>query len=253
MKAASALTVQTEVLGERLGNEQFKALLDEVADGPSIAVKVTRSEALVGGVEEGEVLLGPDDFGNFTPLGVRRVNTSRVVGAGVQQDDAPLGCIADGLLHTLDVEALCLLVKVRVLCDGNANIGEDLVVVGPCWVGQENGLVALVEFGEEQSTQVDGTGARDGLNGGYALLGNGRRRFAQNKLGGFGGERGETCDGQVFVVEVGIVADNLVGLEGCRRLAGGLILGAQGLGRLFLGNGGVRGRERGAPTLRDAT
>lgn len=86
------------------------------------------------------------------------------------------------------------------MCDGNTDIGEDLVVIGPCWVGQIDGLVALVEFGEEESTQMAGTGARDGLDGGDSLFGEGRGGFAQYELGSSRGERSETCNGQVFVV-----------------------------------------------------
>lgn len=51
---------------------------------------------------------------------------------------------------------------------GEVDVGEDLVVVGPGWGGEVDGLVfgAEVEFGEEKTAEVDGAGAGDGLEGG---------------------------------------------------------------------------------------
>lgn len=58
VESARALTVQTEVLSEGLRDAQLEALLDEVADGPGVADQVAGGEALVCGVEEGEVRAG---------------------------------------------------------------------------------------------------------------------------------------------------------------------------------------------------
>lgn len=43
------------------------------------------------------------------------------------------------------------------------DVGEDLVVVGPCWVAEVDGWFAGVEFREEESSKMDGTCAGDGL------------------------------------------------------------------------------------------
>lgn len=58
VESASALTVKTEVLSERLRDAQLEALLDEVADCPGVADQVAGCEALVCGIEEGEVRAG---------------------------------------------------------------------------------------------------------------------------------------------------------------------------------------------------
>lgn len=51
---------------------------------------------------------------------------------------------------------------------GEVHVREDLVVVGPCWGGEVDGLVggAHVEFGEEKGAEVNGAGAGDCLEAG---------------------------------------------------------------------------------------
>ncbi len=54
----------------------------------------------------------------------------------------------------------------------DADIGEDLAVVRPSGVAQVDGAIRaidLVELGEEESSQVDGTSPGDGLDGAGAL------------------------------------------------------------------------------------
>lgn len=163
MEATGALTIEAKVLGETLGYDELKALLDKVADSPVITVEVTRSKALVSTVEEGEVVLLAHDGSNLLPLLLSRVNTRGIVGAGVEENDGSIGGGLDGGLHALKVQTLGLLGEVGVLGNGEADIGEDLVVVGPGWVGEVDGAVALVELGEEESAEMDGAGAGDGL------------------------------------------------------------------------------------------
>jgi hypothetical protein len=61
---------------------------------------------------------------------------------------------------------------------------------------------------------VDSTGSGDGLDGGGALLLEGGRLGAQDQLGGLAGEVGDTRDRGVLVVQLGVVAEDLVGLGG---------------------------------------
>jgi hypothetical protein len=144
-----------------------------------------------------------------------QVDAGGVVGADVQEDDGAGGSVAQGGEHAREVEALGLGVEVGVVGEGEVDIGEDLVVVGPGWVGEVDGglRVGGVEFGEEESAQVHGTGAGDGLEGAYAVLANGRAVGANHQLLGGGGVVGETFDGEVFVIEGGVIANELVGLS----------------------------------------
>ncbi len=168
VEGAGSFAVEAEVLGEGLRDAQFEALLDEVADRPGVVLEVPGREALVGAVEEGEVLLGADDFGDVGPLGAGGVDAGGVVRAGVQEDDAAFGGGVDGRAHAVVVEAFGLRGEVGVGFDGQVDVGEDLVVVGPGRGGEVDGLVvgADVEFGEEETAEVDGAGAGDGLEGG---------------------------------------------------------------------------------------
>ena len=65
--------------------------------------------------------------------------------------------------HAIEVKALGLLGEVGVVGEGEADIGEDLVVIGPCWVGEVDGRFLGVEFGQEETAQVDSAGSRDSL------------------------------------------------------------------------------------------
>lgn len=162
-----ALTVQTKVLGEGLRDAELEALLDKVADGPCVAGQIARREALVGGVEEGELATLAHECGDLLPLLLRGVDTGRVVCAGVEEDDgAGRRCPQRGH-HAVKVEALGLGGEVGVVGEGEADICEDLVVIGPGWVGKIDGGLGLcgVELGEEEAAQVDGAGSRDGLEG----------------------------------------------------------------------------------------
>lgn len=99
VEGTGTLAVEAEVFGEGLGDAELEGLGDEVADGPGVVFEVAGGEALVGAVEEGEVLLGADGFGELDPLVVGEVHPGRVVGAGVQQDDASGRGLFDGREH----------------------------------------------------------------------------------------------------------------------------------------------------------
>ncbi|KAI6759458.1 hypothetical protein HG530_010138 [Fusarium avenaceum] len=124
-----------EVLGETLSNNELEALINKVADCPSILDKITGSKALVGGIEEREVVSLLHDGSNLGPLVLCWVNASRVVCTGMEDEDGTLGSRLQSLLEALEIKSLGLLVKVG-----------------------------------EQSTQVHGTGTRDCLQRRRALL-----------------------------------------------------------------------------------
>ena len=171
MERARALTVQTEVLREGLRDTQLEALLDEVSHRPGVAVQVARGETLVCGVEEGEVATLAHDDGELFPLVLGEVDTSRVVSTGVEEDDGAGGGLTDAVQHAVEVEAFRLGVEVGVGCEGEADIGEYLVVVGPGWVGEVDGGLGVrgVEFGKEEGTEMDSSRARDRLESGHLI------------------------------------------------------------------------------------
>lgn len=108
-KGTGSLSVETHVLGERLGQNGLVTLGDKVSEGKGVVVDVSRGETLVGlrkreirvamsasvvstvslavshHVEEGEVTLLLEDVAELLPLLVSGVNTGRVVRATVIQ------------------------------------------------------------------------------------------------------------------------------------------------------------------------
>lgn len=66
------------------------ALLNEVTDSKSVFGGISRGEALVRHVKEGEKLLFLDKVRNFPPLSGGGIDTRGVVSAGMQEDDSTL-------------------------------------------------------------------------------------------------------------------------------------------------------------------
>lgn len=174
MEAACALAVETKVLGVGLCDEELEALLDEVADGPVVCAEGARSEALVGAVEEGELLPLLHDSCDLLPLFLCRINACGVVCASVEEDNASFRCRFECADQAVKVKTLGLLAEVWVVLDGEVDVGEDLVVVCPCWRAEVDRLGfrcgGVVELLEEETTKVVGTSAGDGLEGGDTLL-----------------------------------------------------------------------------------
>lgn len=71
----------------------------------------------------------------------------------------------NGGAHATEVEAFGFDGEVWVGFYREMDVGEDLVVVGPCWGGEVNGLIgrAGIEAGKEEGAEVDGAGAGDCL------------------------------------------------------------------------------------------
>lgn len=136
VESAGALTVQTKVLGEGLGDAELEALIDEVADRPRVAGEIARREALVCCVEERKVLTFAQNDRDLLPLVLGQVDAGGVVGAGVQDDDGAGRSFAQGTEHAVEVEAFGFGGKVGVVGESEADIGEDLVVVGPGGAGE---------------------------------------------------------------------------------------------------------------------
>ena len=165
MEGAGPFTVETEVLGEGLGDAEFETLFDEIADSPGVAFEVAGCKTLVCAVEEGKVLFVADDFGEFFPLVMDWVNAGGVVGAGVEKDDTTFRGFLNGGGHALEVEAFGFSGEVRVRLYGEVDVGKDLVVIRPCWRGEVDRLIVwtFIELGEKEATEMNGAGAGDGL------------------------------------------------------------------------------------------
>ena len=170
VEGSGTLTVQTQVLGKRLGNAQFKALVDKVSNSPRVAYQVARREPLIGTVEEGEMLPLANDLCDKLPLLLGRIDAGRVVGAGVQEHDGPRQRGTKGEEHAFKVEALGFGREVRVFDHVQTDIVKDLVVISPGGIREVDLWALGVEFGNKKSAQMNGSCSRDCLNRGYLKM-----------------------------------------------------------------------------------
>ena len=115
-------------------------MLNEVANSPGIIFEIAGREALVRAVEEGEMFPRAYHLGELHPLIAGGVDACRVVGAGVEEDYASFGGFFDGGAHAGEVEGFGGRGEVGVDFYGEVDVAEDLVVVGPCWGGEVDGL-----------------------------------------------------------------------------------------------------------------
>lgn len=102
------------------------------------------------------------------PLLPRRVDASRVMRAGMQQDDVPRGRVRLERAHqVLKVEPLLPAVPVRVPPDRHPDQAPDVAVVHPAGV-REPDRRRLQRVGQEARAEEVGPRARDGLQGAHA-------------------------------------------------------------------------------------
>ena len=99
-ESSDPLSVESHVLGVRLGQADAVAVVQELPDRERVSVHVARGESLVGHVEEDKEVPALDDLRELLPLLGPRVHPGRVVGAGVEKDDAPLGDFLEGRLFS---------------------------------------------------------------------------------------------------------------------------------------------------------
>lgn len=172
-----------------------------MSESESILVGIAAGKALVGHIEEGEVLLLLDDLGDLHPLLLSGVNASRVVCACVEEDNAALGHLLEVLDQAIVVKANGVLVVVPVLLDLQAGVLEDGVVVCPRGVRDIDGLIAGIVAFQESTTDAKGTSTGDGLGDNDAALLDGRRARTVCELESCLGEIGDTSNAGVLLVQ----------------------------------------------------
>ena len=161
--------------------------LNKVPRSESITAGIATSKALVGHIKESKVALLLHNVANLAPLVLGRINTSRVMRAGVKKDNA----VARGSLNiskeTLKVKTDSILVVVAVLLDLETAILEDGIVVGPAW-GREVDLLRVgVEALQERTADSQSSRSGDGLgNAETAILNHGRIGAVRELSGGRG-------------------------------------------------------------------
>mmetsp|Transcript_27289 Transcript_27289/g.78506 ORF Transcript_27289/g.78506 Transcript_27289/m.78506 type:complete len:270 (+) Transcript_27289:958-1767(+) len=116
---------------------------DKLTDGPRISLDGASSEALIGHVKDHQVLPVVDDLQDLAPLIAAGVHTCRVVGTGVEEDDAHGLCVVQVLQHALQVQTLSAGVEVSVGPRLQSSLVKYRRVVRPCGLWEVDDGVAL--------------------------------------------------------------------------------------------------------------
>lgn len=95
---AGTLAVDTEVLGERLGDYALNTFASKEPGGVAVVLEAPGGKALVSSVEKGQVFLAFEDGKQLVELFLRQIDSRRVVCAGVNKEDRTVGRCLD-ILH----------------------------------------------------------------------------------------------------------------------------------------------------------
>ena len=130
-EGTDTLTIETHVLGKALSKDKLMTLLNEQTNRVGILVGVTTGEALVGHVEEWEVLFLLDHIADLLPLLRSWVDAGGVVSASMKQNHTLARSSFEISNHAIKVKTDGVLIVVLVLLDLEATVEEDRLVVGP--------------------------------------------------------------------------------------------------------------------------
>jgi len=131
-KCARALPIETHVLRKRLGEEDVVSVVQKLADGKGICVDRAGGETLVGHVKVDEEIFVFANLREFLPLLGRGINTSRVVGAGVEEDTSTIGHFVLQVVEaSLRIETTGRRIVVAEAVDLITGMHEDRVVISP--------------------------------------------------------------------------------------------------------------------------
>mmetsp|Transcript_28537 Transcript_28537/g.66126 ORF Transcript_28537/g.66126 Transcript_28537/m.66126 type:complete len:250 (+) Transcript_28537:160-909(+) len=139
MQHAHALSIETQVLGKRLAQEELKSHVGEEADGGGVLLQVAAGVSLVCTVQEGNEAALLHDLCNLLPLLRTRINACWVVGASVKQHKGTLlhRC-AQRVQHPMEIKAETILLPVWVGVSLKARLLEDREMVAPGGIGVPN-------------------------------------------------------------------------------------------------------------------
>lgn len=198
MEGTSTLTIESHNLSERLSDDHLEALVKEISETVCISIEESRSESLVGSVEEGEKLILFTDIGDLSPLFLSRVNSSGVMGASVEKHNGSSLGLGEILKHSSDVETLGLGVEVSVLVDSKATGAKDRLVVTPGRVADVNRSASV--FLQKGSENVEGTSSRKSLGRCNSSTSDVGVLPSEESTSRSSAEVGITIDGSIFFI-----------------------------------------------------
>lgn len=129
VKGPDTFTVQAGIFCETLTDQHRDTTFGEFPNGPGILVQIAASETLVGAVEKGVMTLLQHHICDLIPLFLRRVNTGRIMGAGVKEKNRTVWSSGERGEELSASEADCFGIIVLVGKRFDRDISEDGEVV----------------------------------------------------------------------------------------------------------------------------
>lgn len=150
MKSTGSFSVKSHDFSERLGNDHFETLSNEISKSLSVFIEVSRNEALISGIEEWVKSSLLDDGSNLFPLVKSWINTGWVVSTGVKHHGGTWSSSSKIGNHTFEIKTFGLFVEISILSNVKTTFGKDGVVISPCWITNVNWgrFVFLKEFSD---------------------------------------------------------------------------------------------------------
>ena len=182
VEGSTSFSVESHVLGKALGKHDLEPLFDEISDGPGVLLKVSSGEALIGRVEEGNQRVSLANFSDFLPLFSGGINSSGVMGAGVEEDDGSRNGVVEELDHGRDVRSSGLGVVVRILDPFKSSVFDNVLMVKPGGVGKidEPGEI----LAEESESETQGSSSGNGLASGDSFVLDDAAVFSEDQVSG---------------------------------------------------------------------
>lgn len=138
VQGTDSFTVHTHILGVTLRDKHIESLFGEVPDWEGISDEISTSKSLVGRIEVGEQLLFLHNLSNLLPLIAGGINSGWVVGTYVQQHDIAGLCLVESVNKLANQSLVGFGIVVGVFAELEARSSDDVVVVGPSGVRNQN-------------------------------------------------------------------------------------------------------------------
>ena len=201
--ATSTLTIETEVLSERLEKHNVVKILSEKSKTVCITLKITRSETLISWVEGTEVALGLYDIKNVVPLGWGWVYTCWIVCANVKQNNWVALGILKILTESVKVKSLGGSIIIPVIYPFSSNNFNESSVERPGGVWNKDlGVFVRIPVSKKLQTETERASSRNGLSSSYTTFFQLVAFFTVCESEGLCDERVNSLDSSIFVIHI---------------------------------------------------
>ena len=142
-EGTGTLSVETKVLGKGLSKSHVVSIFYKQAQSGGIGLGITGGKALVGRVKEDVVRLVANLLGNGLPLIQIWITSRRIMGAGMEKNNAAIRSILEILEHAIVIQTVGIGVVITVPTDVETGLLENCQMVSPVMterVKRENGI-----------------------------------------------------------------------------------------------------------------